>query len=92
MFEEDEEVFVHPRDPYTRIDVLRSSRHVRVVVDDTVVAESTRSRMLLKTGLPVRWYLPRDDVRTELLETSYTTTRCPYKGVAQYWSLRLCER
>ncbi len=92
VFEEDEEVIVHPRDPYTRIDVLRSSRHVRVMVDDTVVAESTRPRMLLESGLPVRWYLPRDDVRTELLEPSQTTTRCPYKGVAQYWSLRLGER
>ncbi len=92
VFEEEEEVFVHPRDPYTRIDVLRSSRHVHVMVDDTVVAESTRPRMLLESGLPVRWYLPRDDVRTELLEASQTTTRCPYKGVAQYWSLRLGER
>jgi uncharacterized protein (DUF427 family) len=87
-FEEDEEVFVHPRDPYHRIDVLRSSRHVVVRWGDVVVAESIRPRMLLETGLPVRWYLPREDVRTELLEASYTTTRCPYKGVAQYWTLR----
>ncbi len=92
VFEEDEEVFVHPRDPYTRIDVLRTSRHVRVRVGDTVVAESTRSRMLLESGLPVRYYLPRDDVRTDLLEPSYTTTRCPYKGIAHYWSLRLGDR
>ena len=89
VFEEDEEVFVHPRDPYTRIDVLRSSRRVRVTVADTVVAESTRPRMLLESGLPVRWYLPREDVRTELLEPSRTTTRCPYKGTAHYWSLQL---
>ena len=88
VFEEDEEVFVHPRDPYTRIDVLRSSRRVRVVVDETVVADSSRPRMLLETGLPVRWYLPREDVRTDLLEPSGTTTRCPYKGTAHYWSLR----
>lgn len=87
-FEEDEEVFVHPRDPYHRIDVLRSSRQVVVRWGDTVVAESSRPRMLLETGLPVRWYLPREDVRTELLEPSYTTTPCPYKGVAQYWTLR----
>ncbi len=92
VFEEDEEVFVHPRDPYTRIDVLRSSRHVRVTVSDTVIAESTRPRMLLESGLPVRWYLPREDVRTDLLEPSYTTTRCPYKGIAHYWSLRLGDR
>ena len=89
VFEEDEEVFVHPRDPYTRIDVLRSSRRVRVLVGGTVVADSTRPRMLLESGLPVRWYLPREDVRMDLLEPSYTTTRCPYKGIAHYRSLRL---
>lgn len=92
VFEEDEEVFVHPRDPYTRIDVLRSSRRVRVVVAGTVVAESGRPRMLLESGLPVRWYLPREDVRMDLLEPSSTTTRCPYKGTAQYWSVRLGDR
>jgi uncharacterized protein (DUF427 family) len=92
VFEEDEEVFVHPRDPYTRIDVLRSSRHVQVRIGDAVVADSTRPRMLIESGLPVRYYLPREDVRTELLEPSYTTTRCPYKGIAHYRSLRLGER
>ncbi len=92
VFEEDEEVFVHPRDPYTRIDVLRSSRRVRVRVDGTVVADSTRARMLCESGLPVRWYLPREDVRADLLEPSYTTTRCPYKGIAHYWSIRLGKR
>ncbi len=89
MFEEDEEVFVHPRDPYTRIDVLRTSRRVRVRVGDTVVADTTGARMLLESGLPVRWYLPPEDVRTDLLEPSFTTTRCPYKGIAHYWTLRL---
>jgi uncharacterized protein (DUF427 family) len=92
VFEEDEEVFVHPRDPYTRIDVLRSSRSVRVTVDDVVIAESTRRRMLLESGLPVRWYLALEDVRTDLLEPSRTTTRCPYKGLAHYWSLRVGDR
>lgn len=92
VYEEDEEVFVHPRDPYTRIDVLQSSRRVRVVVAGTVVAESARSRMLLESGLPVRWYLPREDVRTELLEPSGTTTRCPYKRIARYWCLRVGDR
>ncbi len=88
VFEEDEEVFVHPRDPYTRIDVLRTSRHVRASIGGVVVAESTRSRMLLESGLPVRYYIPLEDVRTTLLEPSYTTTRCPYKGIAHYWSWR----
>ncbi len=54
-----------------------------------LLADTTRSRMLIESGLPVRWYLPRDDVRTDLLVPSYRTTRCPYKGVAHYWSLRL---
>lgn len=92
VFEEDEQVFVHPRDPFTRIDVLPSSRHVRVRVGDTVLAESRRPRLLYESGLPVRYYLPPADVRTELLEPSRTTTRCPYKGVASYWSLRLPDR
>jgi uncharacterized protein (DUF427 family) len=92
VFEEDEEVFVHPRDPYTRIDVLRSSHSVRVTVDEVVLAESTRPRMLPESGSPVRWYLPPEDVRTDLLEPSCTTTRCPYKGIAHYWSLRLGDR
>jgi len=92
VFEEDEEVFVHPRDPYTRIDVLRTSRRVRVRVGGTLVAETSSALMLLESGLPVRWYLPVEDVRTDLLEPSCTTTRCPYKGLAHYWSLRLPGR
>ena len=92
VFEEDEEVFVHPRDPYTRIDVLRTSRRVRVVMGETVLADTTRPRMLLESGLPVRWYLPREDVRMDLLAPSRTTTRCPYKGTAHYWSVRLGDR
>ncbi len=89
VFEEEEEVFVHPRDPYTRIDVLRTSRRVRVRVGETLVADTSSARMLLESGLPVRWYLPPEDVRIDLLEPSYTTTRCPYKGLAHYWTLRL---
>ena len=94
VFEEDEEVFVHPRDPYTRIDVLKSSRRVRVSVrgGDTLVADCRRPRMLSESGLPVRWYLALEDVRLDLLAPSYTTTRCPYKGIAHYWSLRLPGR
>ncbi|MGH3318860.1 MAG: DUF427 domain-containing protein [Streptosporangiaceae bacterium] len=87
-YEEDEQVFVHPRDPYTRIDVLRGSRKVRVRVDGTVVAETSRPSLLFETGLPARYYLPSEDVRTDLLESSDTVTRCPYKGAASYWSVR----
>lgn len=86
-FEEDEEVYVHPRDPYTRVDVLPSSRHVRIEVDGETVADSRRPSMLFETGLPPRYYLPKTDVRFDLLSPSDTTSRCPYKGTARYWDL-----
>jgi uncharacterized protein (DUF427 family) len=88
-FEEDEEVFVHPRDPYTRVDVLPSSRKVRVELDGVVLAESERPQVLFETGLPPRYYLPRIDVRLDLLEPSETVTRCPYKGSAAHLSARV---
>lgn len=84
-FEEDEEVIVHPRDPYHRIEVLRSSRHVRVHVRGELVAESIRPRILFETGLPPRFYLPREDVRMDLLRRSDIRTGCAYKGWAAYW-------
>jgi uncharacterized protein (DUF427 family) len=86
-FEEDDEVFVHPRDPYHRVDVLNSSRHVKIVVGGEVVAETTRPRLLFETGLPTRYYIPKLDVRQDLLTPTNTTTRCPYKGKASYWSV-----
>jgi uncharacterized protein (DUF427 family) len=85
--EEDEPVYTHPRDPYTRVDILASSRHVRVEVDGVTVADSARPRILFETGLPPRYYLPLSDIRTELLRPSLTQTHCPYKGTAGYWSL-----
>jgi uncharacterized protein (DUF427 family) len=90
-FEEDEEVFTHPRDPYTRIDILQSSRHVRVEVDGVTVAESTRPTLLFETGLPTRYYLPKTDVRMDLLAPTNTASHCPYKGRANYWSLSVSE-
>ncbi|MBO2451594.1 DUF427 domain-containing protein [Actinomadura barringtoniae] len=87
-FEEDEEVFVHPRSPYTRVDILPSSRHIRVEVAGVTVAESSNARLLFETGLPVRYYLPKPDVRMDLLEATETTTGCPYKGWAHYWAIR----
>jgi uncharacterized protein (DUF427 family) len=83
-FEEDEEVFFSPRSPYTRIDILPSSRHVKVTLGDEVLAESTGAHVLHETGLPPRWYLPRVDVRMDLLAPSETVTHCPYKGTASY--------
>lgn len=86
--EEDEEVRVHPRDPYHRVDVLRTDRQVRVSLDGELLAESTRALGLFESNLPVRWYLPREDVVAEL-EPSDTVTRCPYKGTAGYYSVSL---
>ena len=88
-YEEDDEVYVHPRDPYKRIDVLHSSRHVRVVIAGETVAETRRPCLLFETGLPTRYYVPREDVRMDLLEPTELTTRCPYKGMASYWSVRV---
>ena len=88
-FEEDEEVFTHPRDPYTRVDILPSSRHVRVEVDGVTVAESASPRLLFEPGLPVRYYLPKTHVRNDLLTATDSVSHCPYKGQAGYWSLRV---
>jgi uncharacterized protein (DUF427 family) len=90
-FEEDEEVFVHARNPQTRIDVLASSRQVRVEVDGVTVAESGSPQVLFETGLPARFYLPKPHVRMDLLEHADTRTGCPYKGFAEYWSVRVGE-
>ena len=88
-FEEDEEVFTHPRDPYTRVDILPSSRHVRVEIDGETIAESTSPRLLFETGLPTRYYLPKTHVRMDLLVPTDTKTHCPYKGEAEWWSVRV---
>jgi uncharacterized protein (DUF427 family) len=85
--EEDEPVYVHPRDPYKRVDILASSRHVRVELDGVTVADSRQPRILFETGLPPRYYLPLADVRMDLLRPSAATSRCPYKGTASYWSV-----
>ncbi len=86
-FEEDEEVYVHPRSPYTRVDILASSRHVRVEINGVTVADSHQPRILFETGLPPRYYLPLVDVRMDLLRDSSTASQCPYKGTAGYWSV-----
>src|SRR5918994_2080202 len=86
-YEEDEEVFVHPRDPYHRGDMLESSRHVKVSVNGEVVAETNRPIVLFETGLPPRYYIPPEDVREDVLLPSDRTTQCPYKGVASYYSV-----
>jgi len=91
-FEEDEPVYVHARSPYTRVDILPSSRHIKVEIDGITVAESSRAHILFETGLRPRYYLPITDVRTDLLRPSETQTRCPYKGTANYWSVDTGDR
>jgi uncharacterized protein (DUF427 family) len=86
-FEEDEEIFGHPRDPHHRIDVRPSSRRVRVSFGGTTVGETGRALFLFETGLPTRYYIPPQDVRMELLRPSASRSVCPYKGTASYWSI-----
>jgi len=90
-YEEDERVVLHARDPYKRVDTLRSSRRVQVFVNGEQVADSVRPLLLFETGLPPRYYLPFEDVRTDLLQASDTVTVCPYKGRARYWSVRVAD-
>ncbi len=85
--EEDEEVVVHPRDPYHRVDVIPTSRRIRISVEGELLAESTQAMALFESNLPTRWYLPREDVSAEL-EPTDTVTRCPYKGTASYYAVR----
>jgi uncharacterized protein (DUF427 family) len=84
-YEEDEPIVSHPRDPFHRVDVRRSSRPVRIELDGVLLAESERARVVFETNLPVRFYLPPDDVRAPL-RPSGKRTRCAYKGEASYWS------
>ena len=86
--EEDEPAIVHARDPYHRVDVLDTSRHVRVSVNGEVVADTTRAKVIFETGLPPRWYIPPEDVKAEALEDSDTRTGCAYKGFASYRTVR----
>jgi uncharacterized protein (DUF427 family) len=91
-FEEDEEVFGHPRDPHHRIDVRASSREVRVIFGGDTIAQTRRGLFLFETGLPTRYYIPPKDVRVEFLAPSRRTSICPYKGTASYWSVRVGDR
>ncbi len=91
-FEEDVEVFVHPRSPFTRVDALASSRHVVVSMHGVILADSHKPTMLFETGAPTRHYLPMTDVKLDLLEPSTKRSSCPYKGDAVYWSVSISDR
>jgi uncharacterized protein (DUF427 family) len=90
-YEEQERVRSHPRDPYHRVDVLRTARPVRIEIDGTVVAETTAARLVQETSLPTRFYIPREDVKLAL-EPSALHSHCPYKGQASYWSVEVGDR
>ena len=90
--EEEEEVFVHPRDPYKRVDVMPSTRHVEITWNGQTIADTRQPRLLFETGLPTRYYLPPEDVRMDLLEPTDTSSRCPYKGLASYWSVKAGDK
>ena len=84
--EEEEEVFVHARDPYKRIDALQSSRYVRVEIAGETIAETHRPTIVIEPGHPLRYYIRGEDLHMDVLEPSPTRSRCPYKGIAAYWS------
>ncbi len=90
-FAEGAQLFGHPRDPYHRIDVYPTTRHVRILLDGEVLADSRRARALYEAALPPRWYLPAADVSAPLVP-SPTVTRCAYKGAASYWHVRVGDR
>ncbi len=86
-FEEDERIYVHPRNPYSRVDALRANRSVRIEVDGVVLADAPAAMIVFETGLPPRYYLDPATLRHEHLRPSDTVTACPYKGTtSQYWS------
>jgi uncharacterized protein (DUF427 family) len=88
--EEGEEIGVHPRDPYHRVDVLSTDRHIRISLDGELLAETDRAVALFESNLPPRWYLPLQDVLAELTPSD-TVTHCPYKGAASYHSVKGAE-
>ena len=88
-FEEEVEVFVHPRSPEVRVDVMPTSKHVRVIIDGEVVADSVRTSVLYEARLPGRYYFPQSDVRMDLLTLSETESECPYKGFSHFWNVTI---
>jgi uncharacterized protein (DUF427 family) len=87
--EEDEPIVGHPRDPFHRVDIRSSSRHVRVLLGDRLLADSDSPVMVFETHLPIRFYLPREDVDSRALRPSARRTTCAYKGEAAYWSVQV---
>ncbi len=91
-FEEETEIFVHARDPYTRVDAIPSSRHVQAIVGGEVIADSNRPVIVFETGLVTRYYLPIEDINQDVLVPSERASRCPYKGIATYYSVKFGDK
>lgn len=91
-YEEDEQAYAHARDPYKLIDTRQSSRHVRIVLGETTMADTRRPLLLFETGLPTRYYIPQEDVRMDLLEPSDRVTECAYKGRASHWQANIGDQ
>lgn len=90
--EDDEEIIGHPRDPFHRVDIRATLQRVEVKLDGVALADTSGAQLLYETLLPVRYYIPPEDVRLDLLEASPRRTVCPYKGEARYWSFPESER
>ena len=88
-YEEDEQVFMHPRNPYHRVDCVRTRRRLRVDVAGTALVDTDETLGVYETALEPRLYVGREHVRMDLLVPSPTTTYCPYKGTASYWTARV---
>lgn len=91
-YEEAEEIYEHARDPQHRVDAIASTRHIEVSLNGQQLAASDHPHLLFETTLPTRYYLPADDVNFDYLEPSNLVTRCPYKGIAKFWSVKRTER
>ena len=88
-YEEDEQVFVHPRSPYARADAIRSTRSVRIELEGVLLAQTAAPVAVFETGLPPRWYIDRTAVDFGHLVPSETVSECPYKGrTSAWWSIR----
>lgn len=88
-YEEAEQVFKHPRDPWHRVDTILSDRHIRIEIDGQIIAETRRAYFLFETGLPTRYYIPAEDVDPGFLIPTERHTACPYKGTASYYSVKV---
>jgi uncharacterized protein (DUF427 family) len=88
-YEDEDEIFVHPKDPFVRIDVRRSKQSVRVVIGGETISQTRRARLLYETGAVTRYYIPKKVIHMELLQSSNLITSCPYKGTCNYWSLKI---